>query len=146
MLDGCIKLTPKDFTRAGVVSSESVRMSFTCLASKDADFWSFDIQNSYLQAPTTENHFIICGQEFVLENVEIGSIVSRAVHDGNESIRDVRNHLRSCMEHLCFTSYLADPDVWTRPAIKSNDQECYDYVLLHTDDTLVESDKAKNII
>ena len=46
------------------------------------------------------------------------------------------------MEHLDFTACLADPDVWMRPAIKSNGQEYYEYVLLYTDDDLVVSNKA----
>ena len=50
------------------------------------------------------------------------------------------------MEHLCFTACLADPDAWMRPVIKSNDQEHYKCVLLHTDDALVASDEPEDII
>ncbi len=28
-----------------------------------------DIQNAYLQAPSLEKHFIVCGPEFGLENI-----------------------------------------------------------------------------
>ena len=50
------------------------------------------------------------------------------------------------MEHLGFTACLADPDVWMRPAIKANGKEYYEYVLLYTDDALVVSDEASDII
>ena len=60
--------------------------------------------------------------------------------------RDFRNHLRACMHFLKFTSCPADPDVWMRPAIKSDGTEVYDYVLLYTDDTLVISEDAELIL
>ena len=49
------------------------------------------------------------------------------------------------MHFINFTSCPADPDVWMRPAIKS-DGKCYDYVLLYVDDALVVSENAESII
>ena len=40
----------------------------------------------------------------------------------------------------------ADPDVWMRPAIKSDGSKCYDYVLLYVDDALVVSENAESIL
>ena len=60
--------------------------------------------------------------------------------------RDFRNHLRDCMEYLGFESCLADPNVWMRPAIKANDQEHFECVLLCTDDVLVALENPKNTI
>ena len=60
--------------------------------------------------------------------------------------KDLRNHLRSCMQFLNFTSCPADPDVWMRPAIKSDGFKCYDYVLLNLDDALVASENAESIL
>ena len=45
-----------------------------------------------------------------------------------------------------FTSCPADPDVWMRPAIKSDGSKCYDYVLLYVDDALVVSENAESIL
>ena len=50
------------------------------------------------------------------------------------------------MEHLGFIASLANPDVWMRPEIKSNVQERYECVLLHTDDDLVVSDEVEDIV
>ena len=55
-----------------------------------------------------------------MENVGKVAIMHRAVYGGKTSRRDFRNHLRSCMEFFNFTSCPADPDVWMRPAIKSD--------------------------
>ena len=74
-----------------------------------------DIRNAYFQSPTSQKHYIICGPEFGMENVGKAAIMHRAVYGGKTSGRDFRNHLRSCMEFINFTSCPADPDVWMRP-------------------------------
>ena len=69
VLDGHKTPSPAGSTYAGVVSRESVRIAFTYAALNELDVFSADIRNSYLQAPSSEKHFIICGPEFGLENV-----------------------------------------------------------------------------
>ena len=105
-----------------------------------------DIRNAYLQSPTSQKQYIICGPEFGMENVGKVAIMHRAVYGGKTSRRDFRNHLRSCMHFINFTSCPADPDVWMRPAIKSDGTKCYDYVLLYVDDALVVSKNAESIL
>ena len=60
--------------------------------------------------------------------------------------RDFRNHLRSCMWHLNFFSSPADPDVWMRPAKKSDGSEYYEYIVLYTDDTLCISEHPDQVL
>ena len=105
-----------------------------------------DIRNAYLQAPTSQKHYVICGPEFGKENVGKVAIMHRAVYGGKPYGRDFRNHLRSCIKFLNFTSCPADPDAWMRPAIKSDESKCYDYVLLYVDDALVVSENAAPIL
>ena len=81
-----------------------------------------------------------------MEYVGKVAIMHRAVYGGKTSRRDFRNHLRSCMHFINFTSCPADPDVWMRPAIKSDGSKCYDYVLLYVDDALVVSENAESIL
>ena len=81
-----------------------------------------------------------------MENVGKVAIMHRAVYGGKTSGRDFRNRLRSCMEFINFTSCPADPDVWMRPAIKSDGTKCYDYVLLYVDDALVVSENAESFL
>ena len=50
------------------------------------------------------------------------------------------------MDFINFTSCPADPDVWMRPAIKSDGTKCYDYVLLYVDDALVVSENSESIL
>jgi hypothetical protein len=69
VLDGHKMPSPVTLTYAGVVSRESVRIALTYAALNDLDVWAADIQNAYLQAPSSQKHYIICGPEFGLENV-----------------------------------------------------------------------------
>lgn len=146
VLDGHKTPDPVGSRYAGVVSRESVRIAFTYAALNGLDVFAADIRNAYLQAPTSQKNYIICGPEFGLENVGKVAIMHRAVYGGKTSGRDFRNHLRSCMHFLNFKSCPADPDVWMRPAIRSDGSKCYDYVLLYVDDALVVSDNAESIL
>ena len=65
---------------------------------------------------------------------------------GRQQVGDFRNHLCSCMEFLNFKSCLADPNVWMRPAIKSDGNTYYEYILLYVDDALVVSENAEGIL
>jgi len=69
VLDGHKTPDPVGSTYAGVVSRESVRIAFTYAALNNLDVWAADIQNAYLQAPSSQKHYIVCGAEFGLENV-----------------------------------------------------------------------------
>ena len=86
------------------VSRESVHVGLTYAELMELDVMAADIQNSYLQAPSSEEDFIVCGAEFGLENVGKVSFITRALYCGKVSGRDFWHHLRDCMDHLGFTS------------------------------------------
>ena len=50
------------------------------------------------------------------------------------------------MKHLYFIVCLADSSIWIRPAIKSNIEEYFEYILLCTKNTLTISNKVSDII
>jgi hypothetical protein len=62
--DGHKTPQPNNCTCAGVVSRESVRIALTSAALNGLPVCACDIQNAYLQAPSSEKHYIKCGQEF----------------------------------------------------------------------------------
>ena len=133
-------------TYAGVVSRESVRIMLTYAALNGLDVCAADIRNAYLQAPSSQKHYVVCGPEFGLENVGKIALIHRALYGGKTAGRDFRNHLRSCMRHLGFESCPADPDVWMRPAKKDDGSECYEYILLYTDDALSIGPNAERVL
>ena len=146
VLDGHKTPDPEGSTYAGVVSRESVRIALTYAALNGLDVFAADIKNAYLTAPSSQKDYIICGPEFGLENVGKVALIHRALYGGKSAGRDFRNHLRSCMHFLKFKSCPADPDVWMRPAIKSDGTKVYEYVLLYTDDALVVSENGESIL
>ena len=146
VLDGHKTKDPDISTYAGVVSRDSVRIALTYAALNDVTVMAADIGNAYLQSPSSQKHYIICGPEFGLENVGKRALIRRALYGGKSAGRDFRNHLRECMKHLRFESCPADPDVWMRPAMKADGSEYWEYVLLYTDDVLIVSDKAEQTL
>ena len=105
-----------------------------------------DIQNAYLQSPSSEKHYIICGPEFGLENVGKRAKIVRALYGGKRAGADYWRHLRAAMDEMGFTSCKADPDVWIRPAVKKDNTDYYQYVLLYTDDILAIMEEPEAFI
>ena len=89
---------------AGVVSRESIRIGLTYAALLGLPAVGGDIQNAYLQAPSSEKHFIVCGPDFGTENVGRVALIRRALYGGNVAGRDFWHHLHECMGRLGFTS------------------------------------------
>ena len=131
---------------AGVVSRESVRIAFTYAALNGLDVWVADIQNAYLQAPTSEKHYIICGREFGIENVGRVAIICRALYGGKLAGRDYWKHMRAFMNSLGFVPSKGDPEVWMREAVTEDGHEYWEYVLLYVDDCLVISHRGKFVL
>ena len=127
-------------------SRESVSISLTCASLHQTKLLAADIRNAYLQAPTSENHYIICGIELGLENVGKRALIVRALYARKVAGHDFWHHLRSCMEFLGFKSKVGDPDVWMLPATQNDVTLVYAYVLLYTDYCFVVSENAESIL
>ena len=135
--DGHKHADPIASTYAGVVSCESVRIALTYAALNEIDVTCADVMNAFLQAPSSEKHYVICGPEFGIEHVGKRALIVRALYGGKTSGSDFWKHLRTCMDHLGFKSCPADPDVWMHEAQKDEDGTLYwEYILLYCDDAL----------
>ena len=64
--DGHRAPDPKESNYAVVVSRDSVRIALTYAALNDMDVTAAEIQNTYLQAPSSEKHYVLCGKDFGL--------------------------------------------------------------------------------
>ena len=67
VLDGHKTEKPDISTYAGVVSRESIRIALTYASLNRSQVYAADIQNAYLQAPSSQKHYIECGIEFGIE-------------------------------------------------------------------------------
>ena len=145
--DGHRTPDPESSSYVGVVSRESIRILLTHAALHGTDVMTADILNAYLQAPTSEKHYVICGPEFGLEHVGKRALITRALYGGKAAGRDFLHHLRSCMKHIGFESSKADPDVWFCESVRKDGvTQYYEYILLYTDDCLVISDRPESIL
>ncbi len=144
--DGHRHADPIASTYAGVVSRESVRIALTYAALNDITVTCADVMNAFLQAPSSEQHYVVCGPEFGLEHVGKKALIVRALYGGKTSGADFWKHLRSCMKHLGFDSCPADPDIWMREVQKDNGDTYWEYVLLYCDDCLVVSMNGENLL
>ena len=82
VLDGHKMPKPTGLTYAGVVSRESMRITFTYATLNGLDVCAVDIWNAYLQAPTSQKDYVICRPEFGLENVGKVALIHRALYGG----------------------------------------------------------------
>ena len=116
---------PIGSTYAGVVSLENVQIAFIFTALNGLDVCTADIQNAYLQAPLSQQDYIVLWpQIWPGKNIGRTALIHRALYNGKLAWKDFRNHLKSCMHHLNYSSCPADPDVWMHPAIKTNSSHC----------------------
>ena len=145
--DGHRTAAPESSSYAGVVSRESIRIALTYAALHGLPVVAADIRNAYLSAPSSEKHFIICGPEFG-EHEGCVALIRRALYGGKAAGRDYWHYLRKIMhKDFGFQSSRGDPDVWFREARRADTNELYyEYVLLYTDDILVVSERAEDII
>ena len=101
--DGHRTLEPSRSTYAGV--------GLTYAALNGLSVCGADIQNAYLQAPSSEKHFIICGAEFGCENVGKKALIVRALYGGKSDGADYWRPIRKAMHDMGFASCQADADV-----------------------------------
>ena len=99
-------------TYAGLVSRESVHIALTYVALNDLDVFAANIWNAYLQAPSSQKDYIICGPEFGVENIGRTALIHCALYYGKAAGRDFRNHLCSCMEFLNFNNWPTNRVSW----------------------------------
>ena len=95
--DGKRTPDPESSIYARVVSRESIRILLTHAALHGVTVMSSDVHNAYLQAPTSEKHYIICGPDFGIENIGKKSLITRALYGGKCAGRYFWHHLKSCM-------------------------------------------------
>jgi hypothetical protein len=95
-----------------------------------------DIQSAYVQVPTSEKHYIICGPEFSPDLEGSSSIITNVLYGGKSAGSDYWKHMHACMIKLNFVSCHGEPGVWQHPAIKPDGTPYYTYICLYIDGCL----------
>lgn len=133
---------PASITYSSVVTRESVRIALLVAALNDLEVLSADIQNAYLHAKCREKIWCIAGPEFGSDEGRI-MIIVRALYGLKSSGAAFRSLLANRLHEIGYIPTKGDPDVWIRPAVKSDGFEYYEMVLVYVDDIFAISDKPK---
>ena len=136
---------PPTLTYASVVSRDTVRIALTMAALNDLSVKTADIQNAYIKAPCTEKVYTTLGDEFG-EDAGKEALVVRALYGLKSSGDAFRNHLVECMRHLEYVPCQADPNLWMKPAVRSDGFEYWEYVLLYVDDVLAIGEHPQEVL
>jgi hypothetical protein len=89
-------------------------------ALNDVPILATDIGNAYLNANPREKVYTTAGPEFGNELQGKSVLIERALYGLKSSGAAWRAHLANTLHQLGYTSCLADPDVWFRPARKTD--------------------------
>ena len=73
-------------------------------------------------------------------------IVARALYGLKSAGALFRSFMAKILDNLGFRSYIADPDVWRRPAVKEYGTKYYECVMTYVDDLIAISTNAKEIL
>ena len=137
--------SPPSMNYSSVVSRDSVRIGLLIAALNNLDVFSCDIKNAYLTAPCKGKYYIIAGEEFGSDAGKVMKVV-RALYGLPESGASFRSYLSEHLHDLGYSSSLADPDVYLRPAVAPNGFKYYEYVMTYVDDVLCISKNPKATI
>ena len=64
-----------------------------------------DVRNAYLQAPSSEKHYIVCNDDFEIENRGNVALIRRALYGGKMAGHDYWVHMRACMKEIGFKGW-----------------------------------------
>lgn len=119
---------------ASVVSRDSVRIALTIAALNDLKVLACDMQNAYLTADCREKIWTQAGAEYGSEAGTI-FIVKKALYGlksaAGAAFRALLVELLYGMGHVPTNS---NPDIWIRPAVKTNGLNYYELVLCYVND------------
>ena len=128
--DGHKTEPPSSVTYSSVVSRDSVRLCLLYAALNELDVLAGDIENAYLTAPCREKVWTRGGKEFGSLEGQVFIIV-KALYGLKSSGAAFRAHLAEQLDSINFKSGIADPDVWLRPAVKTDGEHYYEYILVY---------------
>ena len=127
--------TPPSMSYSSVVSRDSVRIALTIAALNGLKVLACDLENAYLTAPCREKIWTVAGLEFGSDAGKV-MIIVRALYGLKSSGAAFRSFLADHLFEMGYRPSQADPDVWLKPAIKSNGFKYWSIILCYVDDVL----------
>jgi hypothetical protein len=128
-----------------VVSRDSAQIALTIAGLNGLKVMACDIQNAYLTADCREKIWTVAGPDFGSEAGTI-FIVKKALYGLKSAGAAFRSLLADTLMDTGYRPTKADPDVWIRPATKSDGFEYYEMVFCCVDDILSIADDPKSTL
>lgn len=120
---------------ASVVSRDSVRIAFLLAGLNNLDICAADIQNAFLESPCSEKFYTTLGREFGSDQGK-KALVVRALYGLKSAAASFGRYLKESLRNLGWIPTKGDPNVYLRPATKSDGTKIYEYLLTYVDDLL----------
>ena len=138
-------LAPESITCFSFVSCDSVQIVLTVAALNDLDILACNILNAYLTAKFREKIWTIVGPEFGIEKGTL-MIVKISLYGLKSSGAAFQAKLSGVLHDLGYMPTKADPDLWIKPAVKTDGSEYYEIVLFYVENVLSISDDPMKTI
>jgi hypothetical protein len=132
-------------TYLSVISRDSVQIALTIAGLNGLKVTACNMQNAYLTADCREKIWTVAGPEFGSEAGTI-FIVKKALYGLKSAGAAFRSVLADTLMDTGYRPTKADPDVWIRPATKSDGFEYYEMVFCCVDDILSIADDPKSTL
>ena len=137
---------PQTMTYSSVVSRDNVQILLTTAVLNDLGVRFFHIGNSYLNADVDDKVWFYASPEFGPEFAGCVTVQVKDLYGLKSAGASFHKHLAHQMRNENFGSFLADPDTWMRPDVKSNREKYWEYVSTHVDDPMAIIDDCDKII
>jgi hypothetical protein len=137
---------PTIMTYASVVSRETICIALTIATLNDLEVKAADILNAYISALIKEKVWCALGPEFGPDAGK-SAIIVRALYGLKSAGAAFHAHLADCMQHLGYTSFPANPDLWYKEVKQPvTGVLYYSYILIYVDDILCIHHEAMPVL
>ncbi len=141
---GHLTKEPEESVYSSVVSLRSLHIIILAAELNGLELYQADVGSAYLEALTGELIYFKAGKEFAHLGMEAHILIlSKPLYGLQSSGQCWHTHFSKTLRSEGFSPSLADPDVWMRPAKRSNGSCYYEYILLYTDDALSHQRKCR---
>ena len=133
-------------TYESFVSRDNVLISLTINALNGLQVKVADIINTYVTAPVQEEMWTVLGPDFGEDKVN-NDLIVHALYGLKISGDPFRNYLANFMKNIGPSPYLADPDLWMKPKVRTDERTFYyAYILCYVDYTLSINPDSEDVL
>ena len=131
--DGHLTKEPNETVYSGDVSLRNLRLAMFLAELNNLQLWGADVGNTYLQALTKENLYIVGGPEFDELQAHV-LVMYKPLYGTRSGGACWHDKLIDILHQISFKPSTADPAIWMK---SSKDGTHYKYIAVYVDDLAV---------